>query len=994
MKKILCKLVLALKFRTIMLLFLILQFISCNSPYYQGNSKFVNPFIGTGGYGHTYPGATLPFGMVQLSPDTRLDGWDGCSGYHYSDSIIYGFSHTHLSGTGCSDYGDILFMPTVGKVQVYNGSAGDYENGYCSLFSHKNEISNAGYYSVLLDKYKIKAELTSTTRVGIHSYTFPKSDNANVIIDLFHRDKVIDSYIKFIGDDEIEGFRRSEAWAKDQYVYFVAKFSKPYINKGIIKDDLNVQGKSEASGTNIKAFVNFRTESNEQIVIKVAISGVSIEGARKNLETEANSWDFEEYKINAFKAWDTVLSKIQIEGNNVQKTIFYTALYHSYVSPNVYSDVDGKYRGRVNKIHNTKNYTQYTVFSLWDTYRALHPLMTILEPEKTSDFINTFLAQYKEGGLLPVWELSANETNCMIGYHAVPVIYDAWAKGIKGFDANIAFEAMKTSANQQNAGLISYFKNGCVLATDEGESVSKTLEYAYDDWCIAMMAKSLNKIDDYKIFIERAQFYKNVFDDSTGFMRAKMNGTWFSPFKPNEVNFNYTEANSWQYSFYAPQDINGLINLHGSKTNFSNKLDSLFLADKKTSGREQADITGLIGQYAHGNEPSHHIAYLYNFVGKPFKTQEIVHKIQTDFYKNSPDGLIGNEDCGQMSAWYVFSALGFYPVTPGSNIYIIGTPIFSKSEINFKNGKIFKIIAKNISKNNFYIQSAKLNGKEYNKSFIKHSDIISGGELVFEMGAKPSNKWCIADENCPISTINDDNIIPVPFIQSGKRAFNKKTIINLHDVKTNCKIFYTLDDTEPTENSTEYMLPFEIDKTTTINAIAIDANGNKSKIMTGTLNKIQDGVKIEILSQYNPQYSAGGNIALIDGIRGGLDFKTGDWQGYQDTDLIAIIDLGKIKTLSKIGASFLQDIGPWILFPTEVEFWISINGKNFKQVSVVKNDIPRNKWGAIKKDFVFEINKLNAKYIKVVVHKPGNLPEWHPGAGNPAFFFIDEIFFN
>lgn len=969
-------------------------FFSCESENPKGNSKFVNPFIGTGGHGHTFPGATLPFGMVQLSPDTRLEGWDGCSGYHYSDSLIYGFSHTHLSGTGCSDYGDILFMPSVGAVQVFNGTPENPESGYCSRFSHNNEKAEAGYYSVFLDDDKIKAELTATKRVGIHCYTFPASDNSNIIIDLLHRDKVLDSYIKFIGDNEVEGFRRSEAWAKDQYVYFVAKFSKSFINKGIVKDDLNVQGQSEAQGTNLKAYLNFRTKADEQIIVKVAISGVSIDGARRNLEAEAKSWDFKDYKSEASKAWDEALSKVKVEGTEDQKINFYTSLYHSYVSPNVYSDVDGQYRGRDNKLHKADNFNYYTVFSLWDTYRALNPLMAVLEPEITNDFVKTFLAQHEQGGLLPVWELSANETNCMIGYHAVPVIYDAWAKGIRNYDGNKALEAMKASANQQTPGLISYIKNGCVLATDESESVSKTLEYAYDDWCIAMMAKSLNKTDDYNNFIERAQSYKNVFDDSTGFMRARMNGTWFSPFKSNEVNFNYTEANSWQYSFYVPQDIDGLMNLHGGKSKFADKLDSMFLADVKTSGREQADITGLIGQYAHGNEPSHHMAYLYNFAGKPFKTQEIIHKIQYELYKNSPDGLCGNEDCGQMSAWFVFSSLGFYPVTPGTNTYIIGTPMFPKSIINVGKGKTFTVIANNISKKNYYIQSAKLNGSIYNKTFITNDDLIKGGELVFEMGSQPSEKWGMSDENCPRTSIDDKKIIPVPFIQNGKRAFTGKSIVNLHDVNTNCKIYYTINCTEPSSGSLEYSESFEINQTTTINAIAIDAAGNKSKVMTGTLNKIQEDVKIKLMAKYSPQYSAGGDIALIDGIRGGLDFRTGDWQGYQDIDLTAIVDLGKPRSLSKIGAGFIQDVNPWILFPPVVEFWISLNGNDFKQVSIVKNDVPRNKWGAIKKDFVFEINKFNARYIKVVVHKPGNLPEWHPGAGNPSYFFIDEIFFN
>jgi len=980
--------------KILFLLVVIVQFYSCNTSYKQGDSKFVNPFIGTGGNGHTYPGVSLPFGMVQLSPDTRLEGWDGCSGYHFSDNVIFGFSHTHLSGTGNSDYGDILFMPTVGKVQVFNGTLDEPSSGYCSKFSHKNEKASAGYYSVFLDDYKIKAELTATTRVGIHCYTFPATNNANIIIDLTHRDKVIDSYIHFVGDNEVEGFRHSEAWAKDQSVYFVAKFSKSYINKGIVKDDVNVQGKSEAQGTNLKAFINFRTKTNEQIIVKVAISGVSIQGARKNLEVEATSWDFENHKDNAFKVWDEVLSKVKVDGSDKQKTIFYSALYHSYLCPNTYSDVDGYYRGIDKKVHKTEDFTYFTVFSLWDTYRALHPLMTILEPGKTNDFIKTFLLQYEQGKFLPVWELSANETNCMIGYHAVSVIYDAWAKGLRNFDGNEALEAMKTSAEQQNQELISYINNGCVLATDAGESVSKTLEYSYDDWCIAMMAKSLNKNNDYNTFIKRAQYYKNVFDDSTGFMRARVNGTWFSPFNPTNVNFNYTEANAWQYCFYVPQDIDGLMNLIGGKEVFSNKLDSMFLSCAKITGRKQVDITGLVGQYAHGNEPSHHNAYLYNYAGKPWKTQETVHKIQNIFYKNSPDGLCGNEDCGQMSAWFVFSSLGFYPVTPGSNIYVIGTPFFSKSVINVGRGKIFTVIAKNISENNFYIQSAKLNGKIYNKSFIEHKDLLKGGELVFEMGAKPSAVWGIAEEYCPKSAIKDKKIIPVPYIQNGKRVFTGICNIILRDVLTDCKIYFTLDETNPAINSQEYLKPFDIHETTIIKAIAVDASGNKSKIMLSVINKIPEGVKVKILSKYNPQYSGGGDIALIDGIRGGLDFKTGGWQGYQDVNLTAIVDLGKPENLSKIGAGFLQDVSSWILFPPEVEFWVSANGKDFRQAVIIKNDVPRNKRGAVKKDFVFEINKIYARYIKVIVNKPGNLPEWHPGAGNPAFFFIDEIFFN
>ena len=974
------------------IVFLATLFFSCEKPYQQGNSKYVDPFIGTGGHGHTFPGATLPFGMVQISPDTRLEGWDGCSGYHYSDSIIYGFSHTHLSGTGCSDYGDILFMPTVGKVQTYNGTSQDPDAGYCSRFLHYDEKATAGYYSVFLKDYNIKAELTSTIRVGIHKYTFPTTSNANIIIDLTHRDKVLDSYVRFVNDNEVEGYRRSEAWAKDQYVYFVARFSKPFINKGIVSDDINVQGKAEAKGLNLKAFVNFSTDSLEPIIIKVAISGVSMDGARKNLEAEGPSWDFDEYKINAFKAWDGVLSKIQIDGTEKQKNIFYSSLYHCYISPNTYMDVDGAYRGRDNKIHQADNFTNYTVFSLWDTYRGLHPLMAILEPDKTNDFIQTFLTQYKQGGLLPVWELSANETNCMIGYHSLPVIYDAWVKGIKNYDSDLALKAMKASAEQNTQALKSYIQNGCVLATDEGESVSKTLEFAYDDWCIAQMAKDLNNTDDYKTYIKRSQSYKNVYDDSTGFMRAKVNGTWFSPFLPTDVNFNYTEANSWQYSFYVPQDISGLMNLMGGKENFASKLDSMFGASTKTTGRDQSDITGLIGQYAHGNEPSHHMAYLYNFAGKPWKTQKIVHQIQNELYNETPDGLCGNEDCGQMSAWFVLSSLGFYPVTPGSNVYVIGTPLYPKAVIKTSNGKTFTIKANNLSDNNYYIKSAKLNGKPYNKSYFLYSDLKQGGELSFEMSLEPS-KWGTLNESCPVSEIKDELIVPVPFIENGKRAFSESCEIKLHDISKDCSIFYTTDGSEPNVLSSKYEKPFVIKDNTVIKAIAVDQNGIISKVLKSELKKIMPGVKVKLLNEYNPQYSGGGAVALIDGIRGSMDFKTGEYQGYQQTSLTAIVDLGRSMKISKLGAGFLQDVGPWILFPPEVDFYVSQDGKTFRLIAEIMNDIPRNKWGAIKKDFTSEIKPQNIRYIKVFVHDPGKLPEWHPGAGNPSFFFIDEIFF-
>ncbi len=962
---------------------------ACSS---KNNTDYVDTFIGTGGHGHTYPGVSMPFGMVQLSPDTRLTGWDGCSGYHYSDNIIYGFSHTHLSGTGCSDYGDIILMPTVGKIQLKNGYNNNPDSGYCSKFSHKTEKSSPGYYSVLLDDYNVKVELTATERAGFHKYIFPESNNSNIIIDLKNRDKVLDSKIEFINDSIVEGFRRSEAWAKDQYVYFAAKFSKPFKSYGIAVDDKIINGINEAEGKNIKAYVCFSTKSKEIIFVKVGISAVSTDGAMKNLEAEIPDWDFEKIKNLDSKAWNKELSKIKVEGGTKeQKTIFYTCLYHTLLSPNLFIDVDGKYRGTDLKIHQTKDFDNYTVFSLWDTFRAEHPLLTIIEPRRTLDFIKTFIAQYENGGQLPVWELAGNYTGCMIGYHSVPVIFDAYMKGIRSFDVEKAFEAMKHSAEQDHLGLKYYKKLGYIPADMESESVSKTLEYAYDDWCIAQMAKQLGKKSDYKNYIQRAQFYKNIFDKSTGFMRAKINGAWFTPFDPYEVNSNYTEANSWQYTFFVPQDIRGLIKLMGGDENFEKKLDELFSANELTTGSKLEDISGMIGQYAHGNEPSHHIAYLYDYVGKPWKTQKIVRQIMDKMYSAKPDGLCGNEDCGQMSAWFVFSAVGFYPVCPGQNEYAIGTPVFDKVTIDVGKGKYFIIKANNVSDKNIYIQSAELNGKKYNKSYLKHKDIMNGGEMIFEMGDKHNKNWANEKEDTPQSEITDNILVPVPYITSNSRTFIRSTNVSLACISGNTKIYYTLNGKEPTMKSKIYTKPIKLNKTTILKAFAFKEGFPKSFIITSKFNKIPEARNIKLKTSYSPQYSAGGDIALIDNIRGNKNFKTETWQGYEGNDLDAIIDLGSIKTLHKISTGFLQDINSWIFMPCSVRYSISNDGINFRNVANIKNSIPENKKGTIIKDFTKKIINTKARYIEVYAKNIGICPEWHKGAGEKAWIFADEI---
>lgn len=946
-------------------------------------SSFVDPFIGTGGHGHTYPGASMPFGMMQLSPDTRLTGWDGCSGYHYSDSVIYGFTHTHLSGTGCSDYGDVLLMPVAGSYSLDNTK-------YSSAFSHKNETASPGYYSVYMDN-GVKAELTVSKRSGMHQYTFPAGKSPFVILDLQHRDEVIESCIEVVNDSTIQGLRRSKAWATDQWVYFVIRFSQPVLSFGLALNDTLKNDMKKIEGKNVKGFFSFKDLPGNILKIKIAISAVSTEGAMKNLTSEIPGWGFDSVKTAAKAAWNKELGKIDVEGGTKeQQKIFYTALYHSLLSPNLYMDVDRQYRGRDNNIHAAAGFDYYTVFSLWDTYRALHPLLTVIDKKRTNDFINTFIKQFEQGGLLPVWELSANETNCMIGYHAVSVITDAFMKGIKDYDTLTAFKAMKQSAGTDLYGLDFYRKYGYVPGDRESESVSRTLEYAYDDWCIAQIAKKMGFTEDYANFIKRSQYYKNIFDPETEFIRPKINGGWYTPFIPAEVNFNYTEANGWQYNFYVPQDISGFVELTGGAQKFCDKLDSLFYGNYKLSGRKQADITGLIGQYAHGNEPSHHIAYLYDYVGKPWKTQEIVHKIQTEMYTSNTDGLIGNEDCGQMSAWYVLSAMGFYQVCPGNEEFAFGTPLFNKITLRLENGKDFVISVKNVSNKNYYIQSATLNGAGYEKSFITYSDIMKGGEITFNMSNAASVSWAITDNACPRTSINNFPIVPVPYVVAEVKTFYDKMKIELKTTYTDEEIFYTLDGSNPDSSGILYTKPFEINTSTKLQAIGSLKGWGKSFVIDANFFKIPGGRSITIKSEYNSQYNAGGDNGLIDYIRGENNFRLGGWQGYQGQNFEAVVDLGKKQKIKKIAASFLQDVGSWIWFPTEVEYAVSSNGKDYKVVCTIENTFSDKDYTSTIKDFDARGN-VKTRYVRVKAGNYGTIPSWHLGVGGEAFIFIDEI---
>lgn len=930
---------------------------------------YVDPFIGTGGHGHTYPGAAHPFGMMQLSPDSRLEGWDGCGGYHYSDSILYGFSHTHLSGTGVPDYADVLLMPTTGELHLNNGADGSA--GYRSAFSHDNEVAEAGFYQVLLEDYEIAVQLTVSERSGFHQYSFPVTEDAQVVLDLKHRDQVLAAQIEILDSVTIQGYRYSNAWATDQRLHYFMRLSSPIVATTFTEDSL-------------VAGLSFGKLSGP-LKVKVGISAVDVLGAQKNLDAEIPHWDFEKTKENTQNSWRKALAKIQIEGKSEEKkTIFYTAMYHSMLNPNLYIDVDGRYRGMDLEVHQDSTDRHYTIFSLWDTFRATHPLFTLIEQQRTNEFIRTFLRMHEQGGILPIWELAANYTGCMIGYHAIPVIADAYAKGIRGYNVNKALEAMLYAANQDQLGLEDYKDKGFIAASDEPESVSKTLEYAYDDWCIAMMADSLDHPSAQR-FYERGQFYQNVYDPSTGFMRAKMDNNWFGPFYPEEVNYNYTEANAWQYSLFAPQDIEGHIDLMGGEEVYEQQLDNLFTASSETSGREQADITGLIGQYVHGNEPSHHMAYLYNYVGKPWKTQERVRQILEEQYTHLPDGLSGNEDCGQMSSWYVLSAMGFYSVTPGLDYYTIGTPLFDKTSISLENGNQFVISANKLSPFNKYIQSVTLNGELYDKTYIKQEDIMNGGELVFEMGHQ-IGLW--GTESRPPSFITQNELVPVPYFVSDSQTFADSIVVEIASALDG-DLYYSING-GPEVKKGEH--PLLITKDAKITSRQ-QKDGKWSSAVSADYFKIDDNKSIVLQSEYANQYAAAGDKTMIDHLRGTDSYRTGRWQGFRE-DMLATVDLGKTKPVQSVALGCLQDVKSWIFYPPVVEFWVSEDGENFRLAASVKNGFPDNEYGSFTQDYEADLGEEAVRYIQVKAQNYGICPEWHLGAGGITWLFVDEIVVN
>ena len=956
--------------------------------------SFVNPFVGTGGHGHTFPGATAPFGMIQLSPDTRHEGWDGCSGYHYSDSIIYGFSHTHLSGTGVPDYCDLLIVPQSGKkAKVVPGY--EDENGFGSKFFHNTEKATPGYYEVFLEDDEIKAQMTVSERAGIHQYTFSREkDKKFILIDFDHRDDLIFEEYIIHEQKHISGQRISKSWAEEQHFYFDLEFS--------VEPSKIIRVKNKHGH---KLLIQFPKET-KTLSIAIGISQVNEAGALKNRQAELDGFNFSKTKAKTTSQWHNELSKIKISNENKNKaSIFYTALYHCFIAPNLASDVDGRYRGHDQKIHKLpEGEHHYTVFSLWDTYRTLHPLFTLIQPEKTEEFIRTMLRMYDERNDLPVWELAACETECMIGYHSVSVIADAYMKGYNNFDFSKALDAMVHTSKLDEWAKKEFANQGFISSDQEAESVSKTLEYAYDDFCIAQMAKKMGQDDLYQEFTKRSLNFVNLYDPSTKFMRARRGAQWFGPFNPIEVNFNYTEANSWQYSLYAPHNIPVLAQLMGGRDSLENWLDRLFKAESHLIGRHQVDITGLIGQYAHGNEPSHHMAYLYNYTNASEKTQFYVDKILNELYTIEPNGLSGNEDCGQMSAWYVMSSLGLYPTSPGNTNYQIGRPLFKKAEIKLPNKKQLSIEAPNNSVSAKYVKEVSFNTSKVNDTEIDHNQIKKGGLLLFEMSDKPfsTSNNDLSREDSFLKT----DFVPTPFIATEQRIFEDSIVIKIGSSEINNlkqRLYFSINN----GLWQDYINPITIHETSTVSVKAsrfpdvsdIPHNAKIapywSPVVNSLFSKRDPRVSLELQTLYANQYAASGPNTLIDGVRGGADFRTGDWQGYYGKDLNAVVTFEQVRELTSIGISCIRDIKSWIFYPERIGISYSLDGINYTKLPDLNyTEATLNDYEPKIKSCIHKLKKTTKiKSIKYTVYNPGKCPSWHLGNGNDSWIFLDEFIF-
>ncbi len=936
----------------------------------------VDPFVGTDGTGHTFPGASVPWGMVQLSPDTRTQGWDACSGYHASHRTILGFSHTHLSGTGIGDLGDVLLVPTTGLLQLDPGPEEDPASGYRSAFRAGTERAAPGWYRVLLEDHGIDAEVTATERCGMHSYRFLPGSKPNVLIDLRHgiQDQTLEASAEIIGDREITGFRRSRGWAADQTVFFVARFSEPVRESGLRVDGEVREGAREGRGRDVVAFARFDRPEDGRLLVKVGISFRSVEGARRNLDAEIAGFDFDGVRARAEARWREALSPVEVRGGSEHDArVLATALYHAFLAPCLASDV-----GEPDDFH---------VFSLWDTFRALHPLLSLVAPERNSAFVASMLRWHERTGRLPVWSLAGNETDCMIGYHAIPVIADAWAKGDRSFDGDRALDAMLASARGDLAGLRWYRELGYVPSDRENESVSKTLEYAYDDACIARMARDLGREDVAAEFARRAKGWAHLLDPETGFFRARRNGDWLEPFDPREVSAAYTEANAWQYSFFAPHDVESLMAAHGGPEPFTARLDALFAEPSETTGCEQLDITGRIGQYAHGNEPSHAVAFLYAYAGRPDRVAERVAAIRR-LYGTGRDGLCGNDDCGQMSAWHVLAALGLYAPDPAEPTWLIGTPLFPEARVRLGGGRTLVIRAEGVSEKNVHVRSATWNGKAITRAWLAHAEIAGGGTLALTMGDAPSD-WGTRPEDRPRSAIGVE-ITPNPRIVSAERVFVGSTEAALRSDLPGATIRSTLDGTVPTDASPVYEGPIRIERSLRLRAVAHAPGREPSFAEEAAFAWLPAHRSVSYAHAYAPQYSGGGRLALLDAQRGEPS-SFARWQGFEGVPFEAVVDLGESRALARVAAGFLQDTRSWIWLPTSVEFALSDDGREFRSLGTIPCDVDEETVGPLVRDVAADAGGARARFVRIVATSRGTCPPWHPGAGSKCWVFVDEV---
>ncbi|WP_299552280.1 GH92 family glycosyl hydrolase [Seonamhaeicola sp.] len=1004
-----------MNFRVITILLVVLIIWSCEKQEPKNIIDYVNPMIGTDGLGHTFPGATTPFGMVQLSPSEDIEEWDYCSGYHYKSTSLKGFAHTHFSGTGLTGLGDFLFIPTTGDLKLKPGTMENPDKGYRSRFSHENEKASVGYYQVLLDDYNVNVELTTTPRVGVHRYTFKEDGIHRILIDPTHntRGQTKLTELKVLSNNSIQGMKHAfDASCGNRKVYFYAEFSKPFSKSDMAIDDIIIGKINESAFKNTKAVFEFEGTPNEQVEVYVAISFVSYDGAKANFEAEVRGKGFNEVHKEAIALWEDKIDRIEIEATPEQKTIFYTAMYHNFIAPNIISDVNGDYIVEGKRYHSPKQ-TQYSNFSTWDTFRATHPLWSIIDQETNKKMVNVLLSRFTDTKTgLALWEALGHDNYCMPGYPGISAMAEAALKHPEGLDVDLIYESIRetafrdggSSVNYGSDNGVRYYVNYGFVPAEVGCGVTKTTENNYYDFAIAQLAEKLGKKEDAQYFKKRSLGYRNLYNPTTKYLWPRQSSGRFIEMDTTHWDglvHNYVSGNIWAYSAYTPHDMLGAINLFGDNDSYSKWLDDMINNPIEMQGEEHVDIAGFIGKYSHGDEPGHQIPYLYNFAGKPWKTQELVRRVMTEMYSHHLDGMVNNEDCGQMSAWYILSGMGFYPVAPADMNYYLGSPSFPKSVIKLENGKTFTVLANNVSEKNKYIQSVTLNGKSIDKIFIKHQDVSNGGELIFEMGPKPNKEWASTKEALPqyqkelLAYKTKPMACYTPFIKDEVFRFGKQLKIELISNNKNDQIYYTLDGNDPTQNSYLYTGPFSVNKSTQIKAVSFQEGFEPSPVFSKSIVKsifegLEKGYPKITFDNIPEKYGEKDGSQLIDLIEASTTFSDRKWTGVNNKDLIINLDLGKVCEFSSIKLNTLTSTKKWRFPPKSISVFIKDDLGSYKLIK--KESYQKLKAG--QKQIIhhsLKFKKVKAQHIKLEVENYGELPKWHEGAGKSPWIFVDEL---